>query len=60
MNAITPTRRPAEPTTGRLPTLISGPGVHLVWRPALCPLETRLALARKVLEGTGHTIQEPR
>ncbi len=59
MNAIAPRRRPPLPAlSDALPRLINAPGITLTWRPAVVAPEHRLAIARLLLDGTGHTVKE--
>jgi hypothetical protein len=63
MNAITPlgrdllAARRAE-MADHLPRLLRGPGLTLVLVPAQATPATRLAAARALLAGTGHSITE--
>jgi hypothetical protein len=59
MNAIAPRRRPAPPAlSDALPRLLTAPGLTLTWRPAVVTRETRIQLARLILQGTGCTVTE--
>lgn len=59
MNAISPRRLPPSPAlSASLPRLVTAPGLTLTWRPAVVTREARIALARLVLQGTGHKVTE--
>lgn len=58
MNAITPQRPVAPALSDALAHLVTAPGLTLTWRPSATTTATRIALARLLLAGTGHDVQE--